>query len=143
MQTAEENSYYNMLARCYNPKHPRYKDYGGRGITVCAEWLNSKDKFLLDMGPKPFYFAGIDRIDNNKGYSKDNCKWSSAAVNNRNRRDSSSSGHKNIYYRNDSAKPAYYQVKILWNGINRCKSFNKLEDAITWRDAKLKEMGRQ
>lgn len=65
-----------MKARCYNPKDKRYDRYGGRGITVCEEWKNDFKQFNEDVGPKPTPKHSIDRIDNDKGYSKENCKWS-------------------------------------------------------------------
>lgn len=62
-----------MLQRCSNPSNPRWKDYGGRGITVCERWLKF-DNFLEDMGEKPSGLS-IDRKNNNKGYFKSNCRW--------------------------------------------------------------------
>lgn len=72
--TREAWSYANMMARCHNPKNKRYKDYGAKGIVVCEEWRNSRKKFYEDMGPCPDGFQ-IDRIDNTKGYFKENCRW--------------------------------------------------------------------
>jgi hypothetical protein len=74
-----------MRARCLNPQSARYADYGGRGITVCPTW-DDFETFLRDMGPKPSPRHSIDRIDNDRGYSPENCKWSTTTEQNRNTR---------------------------------------------------------
>lgn len=65
-----------MKRRCLNPKNPAYKNYGGRGITVCERWLNSYENFIADMGRRPSDLHSIDRINNDGNYEPSNCKWS-------------------------------------------------------------------
>ena len=81
-----------MNQRCSNPNSDDYKYYGGRGITVCKEW--SQDFLLFHSWAiangydenAPFQECTIDRIDNNKGYSPDNCRWVSQMVQIQNKR---------------------------------------------------------
>lgn len=93
----ERISYDNMVARCMNPKNKRYKDYGAAGITVCDSWLESFDNFANDMGACPDGFQ-IDRIDNTKGYSKENCRWTDRKTNMNNRRNSGFYYIKGLFY---------------------------------------------
>ena len=71
--------------RCHTTKHKQYKDYGGRGITLCSEWYDNFAQFVEDMGDRPEGHT-VDRIDNDKGYSKDNCRWADAKTQSNNRR---------------------------------------------------------
>ena len=77
----------NMKSRCYCETYYLYKDYGARGITVCEEWKTDFTKFY-DWAMKNGYQENlsIDRIDNNKGYLPDNCRWVTMKTQNRNRR---------------------------------------------------------
>lgn len=77
-----------MVQRCTNPAHQAYPNYGGRGITVCAQWLDSPAQFIEDMGRRPSARHEIDRKDNDKGYEPGNCRWTTRKVNARNRRSS-------------------------------------------------------
>lgn len=75
----------SMLARCRNPRHRAYKNYGGRGIRVCPEWLTFVE-FWDDMGQGYETGLTLDRIDNEAGYSRENCRWTTPETQCRNKR---------------------------------------------------------
>lgn len=74
-RTPEYCAWIGMLYRCEKRKHPSYRRYGARGITVCKRWHNFKT-FLADMEERPGANYSLDRIDNNGNYEPINCKWS-------------------------------------------------------------------
>lgn len=74
-----------MKDRCYNAKHKRYSNYGGRGITVSDDW-HDFEKFRTDMADTYSSGLTLERLENSKGYSKENCKWATPKEQQRNRR---------------------------------------------------------
>lgn len=84
-KTPTYNSWRSMLARCSDSTHRNFKDYGGRGITVCSRWRESFENFLADMGERP-PDKSLDRIDTNGHYEPGNCRWATRTEQNRNKR---------------------------------------------------------
>lgn len=82
----EFNIWVKMRQRCNSEKDKAFKNYGGRGIKVCNRWLNSFENFLSDMGRRPSPEHSLERKNNNRGYSKNNCKWATIREQSRNRR---------------------------------------------------------
>jgi hypothetical protein len=88
----------SMKTRCYNSKHPSFKNYGARGIKVCDQWLTDFKQFFADVGYRPSMDHSLDRIDNDGNYEPSNMRWATRSVQSQNRR---------------NAKP------LLWNGKER------------------------
>lgn len=78
--------YTNMMQRCYNPEHPNYDIYGGRGIRVCQRWRRSFKNFKADVGEPPSAAHTLDRIENGKNYTPSNVRWATRKEQSRNRR---------------------------------------------------------
>lgn len=84
-KSREYKTWMSMKERCNNKNHSAFKSYGGRGIQVCDRWQSSFKNFYADMGDRP---AGcsLDRINNDKGYSPENCRWATSKQQQSNRR---------------------------------------------------------
>jgi hypothetical protein len=122
-------SWESMKSRCNGTGGKKnFAWYSSRGITYCQRWEYFAN-FLEDMGLRP-EGKTLDRIDNDKGYCKENCRWATPSQQSRNKRSTSKSGHKHIYYIRNK-----YRFNIRKEIL---KYFNTLEEAISARDAYLK-----
>ena len=117
--------YRGMIERCENPSHPRFADWGGRGITVCDRWRSNFWAFVEDMGPCPPGYL-IDRIDNDGNYEPSNCRWLSAGASNLNQRaKSSGSEFKTHCVSGHPFDEANTRIKA--NGCRSCKTCARLQ----------------
>lgn len=128
----EYSSYWHMLGRCSAKEGDKnYANYVKRGITVSPEWLMGFEQFIKDMGvmPKDGQRWTIERINNDLGYSKENCKWatySEQALNQRHpKHKNPSKGAKHYYY---STKRDRWIVDSMWVGV-RHKQFKTEQEA--------------
>lgn len=126
----------NMKARCHRESHPMFKYYGAKGIMVCQEWLNDFSVFMEDVGDRPTRFHTLDRIDNNGGYNKSNCRWVTIQEQQKNR--SNNNEYCGVFFETDRNK---WRADIKYKGkrffLGR---FTQVQDAINARNKKEKEL---
>ena len=125
----------DMIRRCTNPNATHYKDYGARGITVCEEWLDIRNfvAWAEETYPHTEGYT-LDRIDNNKGYSPENCTWSDKTTQCINRRimKNNKSGYVGVrYHSRDGVWTAYISVN---NTRKYIGTFKTIEEAVLARD---------
>jgi hypothetical protein len=95
--TLEYKSWRAMKARCLNPRHPFFRDYGGRSVKICERWQDFRN-FLADMGRKPGPEYTLERINNDADYSPENCKWATRTQQQANRRPQKNrTGYPNVW----------------------------------------------
>ncbi|HOW46118.1 MAG TPA: hypothetical protein P5305_01520 [Rubrivivax sp.] len=85
-KSPEFQAWLSMKKRCLSPSAPNYRDYGGRGITVFRDWIDSFEAFYAYVGPRPSSAHSLDRIRNHEGYAPGNVRWSTAQEQQNNRR---------------------------------------------------------
>lgn len=128
-------TWHNMMKRCYSEKDISFPYYGARGITVCKDWHYFKI-FLKDMGDKPSEYHSLDRIDNDLGYSKYNCRWATRSQQCDNRRvfKNNTSGERGIQKTNFGFSARYDYEHIRY----RIGQFITFKEAVEARKAFIK-----
>jgi hypothetical protein len=130
----EYTSWDSMKARCLNPNHKAYKNYGGAGTIICERWMLF-DNFLEDMGERP-EGTNLDRIDTFGNYELSNCRWADWLTQQHNRKT-----HKRedvgILFIKPSNK---WEARITTNYKQRSKWFKTKEEAIGWRKEMEKKL---
>lgn len=119
----------NMIQRCSNPNRIDYKNYGGRGITVCRRWRKSFENFYIDMGEIPNPELTIERVDNDGNYDFGNCRWATRIEQARNQglNKNNRTGIKGVYW-NKRVQKYHVQIMIKYKN-HHIGLFRTLEEA--------------
>lgn len=152
-----------MLNRCYNEENPAYVNYGGRGVTVTPDWFVFEN-FMTDMGEKPHGSYSLDRVNNDLGYSKYNCRWATRSQQSDNRRmfTNNTSGGRGVRKTNFGYKAVYdyantrYQIGnfitfeeavearrafVTMYHIDKEQAIKSISDETVWNNSKTKVRG--
>lgn len=132
-RTKTYTAWRSMKQRCLYKKDISYPNYGGKGVTIDSSWINSFETFLLDMGECPPN-GSLDRIDNSKGYSRSNCRWTTITEQNRNKRNL-----RHITFKNET------KLLVDWSriyGINAVTLSGRLNRGWSTEDALLTPVGK-
>lgn len=113
-----------MISRTTNPKDQAWDNYGGRGITVVDNW-QVFDNFILDMGEPPLGLQ-LDRIDNQKGYSKENCRWAT-------RKQNSSNTRRSVFVEYDGQRMTLAEIEEL-TGLHHSTISRRLKRGLVGED---------
>ena len=122
-------TYTSMFSRCNNANREDFKNYGGRGIKVCDEWLGVSGfaQFILDMGARPANYS-LDRKEVDKGYCKSNCRWATWHEQHANKRKNNAVVGVSYHTRYKS-----WSAQLKVNGTRYQKTFKTEQEAINYR----------
>ena len=125
-RSREYTQWATAKGRCFNPKNGRYRDYGGRGITMSPKWINDVIAFLADMGPCPVGMT-LERTNNGGNYEPGNCRWATYKEQGRNKR--------NNRLLTVDGETLCLNAWAERSGINRLTIFNRLRRGWPIREA--------
>ena len=125
----------NIFKRCNNPKNKYYKNYGGRGIKVCEEWLDVTNFVAwCDLTHPNIEGLSLDRIDNDKGYSPENCRWADRTTQNTNQRMKSNNTSGYVGVGLDKRYSVWMSYLFLDKKRHNIGYFKTIEEAVQARD---------
>jgi hypothetical protein len=118
-KSAEYRSWQHAKVRCFNVKFRHFANYGGRGITMCAEWCDSFAAFVAHIGPRPAPGYTVDRIDNAGNYEPGNVRWATRVEQAANRRTSLAPDVDRAARRSARARERYLADPQRWSDAQR------------------------